>query len=210
MKSKLLVLLCLTTLAALPVLLITNSSHPSNFPAELLTHNDKPKKNADFLLILMGGVVERTHHAVELYKKGYAKKIIFAEAEFLPITRAGYRWSDGTATSDLLKAEGVKTEDIIFLRDTRNTSTKEELRTLLHYIPQHFPGPTRVIIATSWYHSARAHYVANKYRSDRMIIESYPTELPQYFWKTEKDFLSVFLEYLKWLYYLATNVIDWF
>lgn len=201
--TKKLAYVLLGALLALFVVVTSTNIKLSNLPAKILTRHDNPEKNADFMIIMMGNVVERTEHAIKLYKQGYAKKIIFAEAEQLPITNAGYRWSDGKATYDLLTKKEIPPENIIFLSNTRHTNTKDELRTLLNYIPMHFPRTKRILLVTSWYHSARAHWVGSKYLADKSTLESFPTDTPEFFWKTERDFLSVYLEYLKWTYYLT-------
>ena len=58
-----------------------------------------------------------------------------------------------------------------------------------------------VILATSWYHSSRAHWIIEKYNKDHLRIESLPSPIPKNWYKSEQDFLSVYNEYLKWVYY---------
>lgn len=172
-------------------------------PASLLIRNDKPTKNADYIIIMMGKVIPRAEHAANLYHQGYADRIIFAEAEFDPLVDKGFLTPDGVATKMLLSALGVPEKAIIFLDKTRNSNSKDELNIILSHIRTFSPNTKRVILATSWYHSSRAHWVANRLGYDDIKIESKPTEAPPDFWQREADFLWVFQEYLKWIYYLV-------
>jgi uncharacterized SAM-binding protein YcdF (DUF218 family) len=68
--------------------------------------------------------------------------------------------------------------------------------------------PKRMIIVTSWPHSARAHWTFEKALHDTGIkIEMLPIEAIPYdksnWWQSERGLLFVFEEYIKWARYLA-------
>ena len=173
-----------------------------NLPMTVLVRDDTPLKGADYIVLLMGAYGERTGHGGQLYQDGWGKKIIFAEAQDSDATHSGLAMRDGRATETLLKRMGVPVKDMVFLSETSNTSTFEEVRALLQYIKQIDPAASRIILVTSWYHSRRAAWITDKVNQTGMIVESAPTKKPQAWWTHERDFLAVFNEYLKWVYYL--------
>lgn len=179
-----------------------NINQVKQSPATLLIRQDNPEKNAHYIIIMMGKVIPRAEHAAKLYKQGYANRIIFAEAEWSPLMEKGFRTPDGEATKSLLLANGVPENAITFLADTRNTNSKDELDVILGHIRKTDPQATRLILSTSWYHSSRAHWVAERLDYAPFKIESSPTPAPYDFWQKEADFLWVYQEYLKWAYYL--------
>jgi uncharacterized SAM-binding protein YcdF (DUF218 family) len=171
-------------------------------PATLLVRDDIPAKKAPFVVLMMGHVTDRTPHAAKLYFNGWADKILFAEAEYSEAVKLGFEMPDGQATYQYLQRLGVPAKDIIFLRETRNTSSFDEARLLLGYVAAAEPADQRLILVTSWYHSSRAHWIFERMNDYGLTIESYPTPTPDNFWQDEGAFLSVFQEYLKWMYYL--------
>lgn len=179
-----------------------NLNHIKQLPAKLLIRNDNPAKHADYIIIMMGKVIPRAEHAIRLFNEGYADKIIFAEAEWDPLVEKGFLTPDGEATRAILLASGVPSHAIIFLADSRNTNSKDELDLILGHIQTADPKAKRLILNTSWYHSSRAHWIAKRLGYDQFKIESLPTPAPYDFWQKEADFLWVYQEYLKWLYYL--------
>ena len=174
-----------------------------NLPATLLTRDDQPEKGADFILIMMGSVMDRADYASRLYKQGYAKKIVFAEAEETEMMRQGYRLRDGEATYDFLLKQDIPSDDIIFLSESRNTSSREEVAMLLTHLRENYPHAKRIILVTSWYHSSRAAWILERVDRYGFSLESKPTRPPTAFWQKENDFLTTYVEYLKWLYYLV-------
>lgn len=168
----------------------------------ILIRNDQPEKNSDYILIMMGHVMDRTPHAISLYQQGYGQKIIFAEAQSNKMIRRGFRTPDGQATLKLLTEANIPKDDITFLADTRNSSSRDEVEAVLQYLSLTKPEARRIILVTSWYHSSRAHWIAERMNKTSIVIESYPSSSPSIWWKNEGDFLAVYNEYLKWLYYL--------
>ncbi|SMF67196.1 YdcF family protein [Pseudobacteriovorax antillogorgiicola] len=173
-----------------------------NMPMHLLIRDDQPKKGADYILIMMGGVSDRTEHAAKLLQEGYAKKIIFAEAEQTKAMKMGFRMPDGQATLSILKLLEVPDDKIEFLADSANTSSQEEVQLILEHIQTINPEAERLILVTSWFHSSRATWIIERQNTTPIKIESLPTPPPATWWGKESDFLHVFTEYLKWTYYL--------
>ncbi|MFW7382002.1 MAG: YdcF family protein [Oligoflexus sp.] len=172
------------------------------WPAQILIRDDQPEKHADYIVLMMGDVIDRTPHAARLYHDGFAKKIIFAEAEYSPGVQQGFRLAEGTASYQYLLNLGVPPEDLIFLEHSRNTSSEEEVKRIVDYIASIDPSAKRLILVTSWYHSSRAFWILQRRVQSSLQLESSPSPAPENFWQDEQAFLMVFNEYLKWVYYL--------
>ena len=153
-------------------------------------------------IILMGGFYDRSIQMAKLYKEEWVKKVIYAEAELGRAKTMGIGLSQGQMVDLMFNNLGIPRKDRIFLSDTRNTSTFEEAKSLLMAVKKYFPEAKKVILVTSWYHSSRAEWIFEKVNSFGLEIISSPNERPKEWWKQESSFLSVFNEYLKWLYYL--------
>ena len=194
--------LILLTSVIIILILFSHSDEILNLPMKIIVRDDQPKAGADYALLMMGNVTDRTPHAVKLIKNGVAKRVIFAEAEEGISARLGFRMLDGQATFQYLKKLGLHDDQIIFLDKSRNTSSKEEVDYILKHIEGNDPKAKRVIMVTSWYHSSRATWILNKINTTQLRIESSPSPAPKTWWAKEGDFLSIFNEYLKWLYYL--------
>jgi uncharacterized SAM-binding protein YcdF (DUF218 family) len=169
-------------------------------PAEIIERNDHPSKGADAIVLLMGDAIDRAPHVANLYKRGYAKKIVFVESEETKLMEYGLRPLEGKMVYDFLtKKLHVPADDIVFLDKTRVTSTQEEVKAIFKELNRN--KFRTVILATSWYHSSRAAWIMNKLNVDHLRIESLPSPLPAKWYQSENDFLSVFNEYLKWVFY---------
>jgi uncharacterized SAM-binding protein YcdF (DUF218 family) len=190
----------LGTLLAFALVVLFLIPPTRTLPAEILERNDHPAKGADAVVLLMGDAMDRVPHVASLYKKGYAGKILFVEAEETKLMEYGLRPLEGKMVYDYLtKKLNVPAGDIIFLEKTRVTSTQEEVKAIFKELNR--SKFRTVILATSWYHSSRAAWIMNKFNSDRLRVESLPSPIPAKWYQSETDFLSVFNEYLKWAYY---------
>mgnify|MGYP003684472015 CR=1 FL=1 len=199
MKNKIIIAIVVALLAGLAIGFRTEIA---NLPMTILVEDDQPQGQADYILIMMGNVTDRTPHAAQLLKSGLGKRIIFAEAEQTKMIRLGYRKKDGVATNTYLSEMGVPQDKIVFLSDSANTSSVEEVTLILDHIKKHDPDAKRVIIVTSWYHSSRATWIIRRRNQTDLQIESSPSPHPDKWWVQEFHFLNVFNEYLKWVYYL--------
>lgn len=194
--------LCTTigTLLVLAAVVLFLVPPTRSIPAEIIERNDHPTKGADAIVLLMGDAVDRAPHVANLYKRGYAQKIVFVEAEETKLMEYGLRPMEGKMVYEFLtKKLHVPAADIIFLDKTRVTSTQEEGKAIFKELARN--KFRTVILATSWYHSSRAAWIMNKLNVDHLRVESLPSPIPAKWYQSETDFLSVFNEYLKWAYY---------
>jgi len=173
------------------------------WPAEVLERRDGNVKSADAIVMLMGNVLDRSPQCARLIKKGIAPIVVFVEAEKDELSELGYRLGDGEASFRYLKKLGVKEESIIFDSSQAVTSTAEEIKANFNLIKSRLPQAKRVILCTSWYHSSRAQWIAEKYNTHNFELKSIPSPQPKSWYGKEFDFLMVFNEYLKWVFYLT-------
>jgi len=170
-----------------------------NVPAHILWRNDQPPKGADAIVILMGDTVDRTPHAAELYKRGYAKKIVFVESEASKLVELGLKPLDGKVTYDYLtKFLNVPAADIIFNDTSRVASTLDESKAILRELEKN--KFKNIILVTSWYHSSRALWTFQKANSAKIRVRIFPSPIPKKWYRREQEFLNVYNEYLKWPY----------
>lgn len=173
------------------------------WPADLIIRHDEEVKSADAVIMLMGNVADRAPHCARLIKKGVAPKIVFVEAEKDELNEMGLRLPDGEASFRYLQKLGIKDDAIIFDGKHAVTSSFEEMREDFKLIKDRLPGAKRLILCTSWYHSSRAHWIAEKVNSYGYELKSLPSPRPKVWYAKEFDFLMVFNEYLKWAFYRA-------
>ncbi len=170
-----------------------------------LVVKDKPVK-ADALIILMGNIPDRALEAFDLYKQGYARKIIIVMANRYGIDffREKGISLDGqtTITKKALVGMGVPAEDIIILPGDAK-STQEEAEALRKYIALHRQVDT-VLLVSSSYHTRRAKLIFNnemKKSGERVTIVSCPSKYTGFkendWWKDRESSKIVFFEYLK-------------
>ncbi|MCX6129122.1 MAG: YdcF family protein [Proteobacteria bacterium] len=172
------------------------------WPADRLVHQDQVKAPVDAIILLMGGVAERTPHCGHLLQEGMAPKIVFVESESDELNRLGLRLPDGETSRRYLLQMGLAESSLLFDSQAAVSSTVEEITADFALIAKHMPEAKRLVLCTSWYHSSRTHWIAQKINQGRYSIESLPSPQPKSWYSKEFDFLMVFNEYLKWSYYL--------
>lgn len=173
------------------------------WPADLIIRHDQGAKSADAIIMLMGNVGDRAPHCARLIKKGIAPRIVFVEAEKDELNAMGLRLSDGEASRQYLQKLGIKDDAIIFDGTKSVTSSFEEMSAAFKLIKDRLPEAKRLVLCTSWYHSSRAHWIAEKVNTDGFELKSLPSPRPRVWYAKEFDFLMVFNEYLKWVFYLT-------
>ncbi len=173
-------------------------------PAQILVENDQPSKGGDGIILLMGDAVDRAPHAADLLKTGYGKYIVFVETETDEMMKHGIKPREGQLVyAYLTRVLKVPADKIVFDREARVTSTQEEARALLKILDAH--DLRKNVLTTSWYHSSRAAWIFRKVMAENvpkdLSVKSFPSPLPMKWYEREKDFLNVYMEYLKWAYY---------
>ena len=155
------------------------------FSKSLLCLDSGPPQHADAIIVLGGGVFDRPAHAAELFKAGFASRIIVT--------------GDGDCDENRLAlvARGVPQSAIEV--ECRSRTTWENARFTEPLLKA--AGAKRVIIVTSWYHSRRA---LNTFRTAVPTIEF--TSAPSYHSDRQRlrtTVSRIYKEYAKIAWYWA-------
>ena len=177
-----------------------------------LVRQDKPVKG-DALVILMGNIPDRVLEAADLYREGYAGKILIVMADRYGIgvlRKKGIPLDGQTAIAQkALIGLGIPADSIIILPGDAQ-STLDEAVAVSHYTEQH-PQFDTLLLVTSSYHSRRATLTFNKefrHLLHPVTIVSCPSKYTGFhskdWWKDRESAKLVFYEYLKlvntWLF----------
>lgn len=156
---------------------------------QVITHlvcAEKPQK-ADAIVLLGGSAEERAPWAAELYREGYAHKVLVTGSQF-----------DREHNGSVLQRCGVPAKDILY--EDQSTSTKTNAINTEEMLKQH--GMQRIILVTSWYHSARSYRTFKKFLSGETII-CVPTKEPERW--ADSDYAHAKSELIKSLGYTVLH-----
>ncbi len=172
---------------------------------EMLLFTEDPE-HADIIVMLRGGLFERSVKAAELYRDGYADKVLVPRAlsdetsdEF---RRFGVTLPDGQeVTRDVLVQLGVDRSDIILSRPGAGGGTRGEA----HRVKKELlglPGVESFIVVTSWYHSRRVRGIYSDVFADtglrfRVVASMYGKGGPDDWWRYRYVTLNVLTEFPK-------------
>jgi uncharacterized SAM-binding protein YcdF (DUF218 family) len=174
----------------------------------LLYRNDHPKDNADAVWLLMGGVEVRPAAAAKAVLSKVANRVIFVTSEMSSVEEQGLMPSEQVLTTNILKSYGIDESKITVVSDFgRAASTVDEAEAMRRLVTTLSLRPKRLVVVTSWPHSARAGWIIEKSLKDTGIeIELLPVDAIPYdksnWWKSERGMIFVFEEYIKWSRYL--------
>lgn len=175
----------------------------------LLYRNDHPLDHADAVWLLMGEVAVRPAAAAKAVLSKTADRLVFVTSEMSPVEQEGLMPSEEQLTLKILKAYGLEDSNISVISEFgRVSSTAEEavaMKKML--IAPNGQALKRIVVVTSWPHSARAGWIIEKALSGTGVtIELLPVDAIPYdktnWWKTERGLIFVFEEYIKWGRYL--------
>src|SRR3990172_1079947 len=186
------VLRTLLTLIALAVVLVVFHRPLLNAAGRYLIVAD-PLEKADVIVVLSGGRRdERVRQAADLYRAGYAPRVLLSGGEALM----------DLPTPDLLKLQarkhGIPESALLF--EAASTSTAEQAKFLRPILEQH--GFRRAIVVTSSFHPRRTRYLFHRaFDGSAVEIRVYPVQQdffnPVNWWTRESDTETVVLEYIK-------------
>jgi uncharacterized SAM-binding protein YcdF (DUF218 family) len=155
---------------------------------------EDPLQKADAIFVFAGKYIERPLEAADLYKSGYAPRIVVTRATIEQATFELQRRqiripTEEDLTADMLRQAGVPSDALIrpqFVHD----NTAEEVRTLKELALQH--GWRRVIVVSSKYHLRRI-MVAVRYQFRGTGVEvlargsRYDSSVPDRWWTRRGD-----------------------
>ncbi len=193
------------SLAAAAALLVASAVAFGVNAARWLKNEDTPIK-AD-LIVVLAGRYERAMQAADLYRAGYAPRIVLSEAVPDPAIKRleefGIRYPDSTEIQRrILERKGVPAERIELLGEPA-LSTADEARTIAARFGR--PG-LRLIVVTSPFHVRRARLVLERALAGRGVelavcATSYEA-FPDDWWHSQAAAREVLLEWAKLAFYL--------
>lgn len=124
-----------------------------SFVADSLIHPIYDQRKISNVIVILGGDEGRLHKGVQLYKQGYAKKILLSPT------------SKNFSREDAIKL-GVKPTDIIV--ENKSTSTFNTVKNV--NIIMNYYKFNSAIIVTSDYHMKRTIFSFNKEKSDKYNV----------------------------------------
>ncbi|MDQ7017419.1 MAG: YdcF family protein [Gammaproteobacteria bacterium] len=170
---------------------------------------DNATKGADAILILAGGVETRPPKAIELYRQGYAPRVLLTQEKRQNSRYAHIVKSEPELMRAILRYEQVPAEFLPTLNDGV-TSTFDEAYDLAAYAKQY--DLQRIIIVTSDFHTRRALFAFEKVLRQQgvtltveMAAASNDVYNPQNWWATEAGLRSYVTEFFKFLVYLVSS-----
>lgn len=164
-----------------------------------------PISNADLIYVFAGGTIERPGYAAELYKKGFAPRVVVAGVLIdFNLVAMGRYFNDGSINRRVAVMHGVPGPAIVQIWD--GTSTYEEVVALKKFMTEH--KLKKAILVTSAFHSRRARMCVRRVFKDsdmKLMITAPPDPYHSLdnWWKTENDMIAVFTEYVKLVYYFV-------
>jgi uncharacterized SAM-binding protein YcdF (DUF218 family) len=196
-------------LGLLLVLTILGSLLLLPFAGRLLSHED-PIEHADVILALAGARVERWLEAVDLYKEGWAPRLVLSPGPAEPIenqlrARGVDYPRDGDLARDAAIALGVPPDAVMVLPGPVDNTAQEAAVFKRIVAPSRI---TRVIVVTSPYHTRRTGYAFRRVFADtpvRVIVRGtrYSPSQPRRWWRQRGDVRYVMSELPKLLAYVA-------
>jgi uncharacterized SAM-binding protein YcdF (DUF218 family) len=172
--------------------------------ANFLIIDDKPAK-ADIIYVLNGDHNTRPYKAAELYKSGYAPKVVIARAEDSPASMQGLIANDTDISDHVFQLAGIPETAIVELKVPGGvSSTFDEAISLRQYCRE--KSLHRVIVVTSSFHTRRARWIIARLLSPigvEVLMAQAPDAKygPQNWWKSEDGLIACQNEYLKLIYY---------
>jgi uncharacterized SAM-binding protein YcdF (DUF218 family) len=180
------------------------------FLGKVIVFDEKPIVS-DAVVVLETGVeyYPRLIEAADLYRKGYAKKIVINGNRKTDVIRdlekKGFKsccpWYENSLR--MLSLFGIPRENILCISAEDAYDTVSEAKAVGEEILQR--GFSRIILTTSKSHTRRAHFIWSKMYGDRLTIYSVSAKTDPYnpkgWWKDGRQIRWVLSEYGAWVYY---------
>ena len=179
------------------------------FAGRFFAHQN-PLEQSDVILVLAGARVERWLEAVDLYKEGWAPRIVISPG---PVTRMevelrtrGVRYPrEGDLARDAVLALGVPAAAVTVLPDGVDNTAQEAAALKRNFSAAEL---RRLIVVTSPYHTRRAGFAFRREFADtgvRVVVRAsrYSESEPARWWRHRGDVRYIVSELPKFLAYAA-------
>ena len=175
-----------------------------------LIKKDRPVKT-DAMVLLMGSIPDRVLQAADIYRQGFAQKLIIVQesmAAYHKLQERGVNFENTTQQCFKTAVQlGIPASDIVILPgDAR--STQQEASIVREYIRLH-PEITSITLVTSPDHTRRASMIFEKAFSKQhmpVTVHCSPSKYSSYtgigWWKSKEGIQAVLMEYLKIINFL--------
>ena len=194
-------------LAAVAAILCALAAYGFTQAGRFLTKEDAIQK-ADAIAVLAGTRMDRPLEAADLYKQGYAPRVVLThgtpEAAFSALTARGVMFpSEADEARDVFIRLGIPA-DAIILPPRIHDNTAQEAQTLRELAQQN--GWRRIIVVTSRYHLRRAGFAIRREMAGSGVeVEMHGTRYeavdPDRWWATREDLRWVLDEGAKLIAY---------
>jgi uncharacterized SAM-binding protein YcdF (DUF218 family) len=168
----------------------------------------QPLEHSDAIVVLAGSRVERWLEAVDLYRAGWASRIVLSrgrmESAEQRLHQMGIRFpADADLARDAMVQMKVPSDAILMLPDDLDNTAQEAAATRRLASAS---GWSRVIVVTSKYHSRRSAYAfAREFRGTPIRVSvratAYDPSVPNRWWSNRQDFRFVTSELQKLVVY---------
>lgn len=164
-------------------------------------------KKAEVIFVLSGGANDRGAHAANLYKQGYAQKVICTGKNVPSDFEAmGIPTKECDITATYLRKHGVPNEVVKTIPD--GTSTREEAKIIINYCKEH--QINNAIVVSSKFHTRRIYSSIRRAFSDQSLtvqLSGAPSKNynEQFWWLSETGLITVNNEYIKLFVYWITK-----
>ena len=191
------------------ILLVTVSFFTLSRAGSWLVVDNEPE-HADAIVVLMGSVGDRMLQASELYKKGYAERVLMVNtyvpaSEFL-LERGVYLKTNAEQSKEIGVALGIPEESIDIVPGSARSTRDEAIALNLYFIEN--SSIRTIMIVTSSYHSRRSLAIFNRstsyldYPVRVIIIPSDYTEFDYRRWYADRQSAKrVVMEYTRLFYF---------
>jgi len=163
---------------------------------------DRPSRSD--LIVVFAAEEDRVRHAAELYRKGFAPRILLTGGLPLRGVEAfcGKRVTGAEFGAKVLADAGVPKNAVHVV--SKGTSTYEEAEVMRGFMNEH--GYRSVIAVSSPYHMRRVRTTLSHFLRDTPISAQYSPAAEARFraeewWRHERELIDVANEYLKLAYY---------
>ena len=179
------------------------------FAGRFLARSDRLEK-ADLIVVLGGARIERWLEAVDLYKEGWAPRLLISPGQISPIETSllarGVRYPrEGDLARDAAVAMGIPAGAIVLPPGGVDNTAAEAAMVRKAVSPE---STRRVIVVTSSYHLRRAGYAFRRELAGSgveviMHASRYDEAEPARWWRHRQDIRSILSELPKFAAYLA-------
>jgi uncharacterized SAM-binding protein YcdF (DUF218 family) len=171
--------------------------------------DEDPLARADVIMVLAGTRVERWLEAVDLYREGWAPRIVISPGPVARIeeqlrARGVSYPREGDLAREATLALGVPAEAVTVLPNGVDNTAQEAAA--LRRLPG--PQPSRVIVITSTYHTRRAKFAFRRAFAGSQVTvlvraSRYGESDPARWWRQRSDIRHILSELPKYLAYVV-------